>query len=262
MFKLELIHRIGPAFLIVCFISIGIRVGIWSSNSSVKAQASPKSQISEISVSVKNPASAPILITAPTSISTDSSRPSYSVLLTNVGKKAVRAYTLATEIFVGEKGNKVNESSLSHMIANELLMNPSQSRQEINNGNNAYPEPVIRIVVSIDFVEFSDGTSWGEDVYRSAESLEGQRAGGRAAISFFQAKLSAGTFDVAEVDVSSNEIAKTIDLNRSIAWKRGFESGVGIVRNRLKKSYAAGGVNDIVSELKRPFDASEGREKP
>jgi hypothetical protein len=42
-------------------------------------------------------------------------------------------------------------------------------------------------------------------------------------------------------------------------WKKGFETGVNIVRNRLVRAYGEGGIERVRSELAKPFDASQGR---
>lgn len=254
-FKFMSPFSIGMIFLAA--ISFGIVAGLRSSNTTTQAQQLIKSEIKDVRISIRDLAGNPILISSPSSVSTDVYKPSYTLTLTNTGKKSIRAYTLRTQTGIGEQGRQLEESSLSHMISENLLLLPGQSRQEINNGNGTFPEPVSQILISVDFVEFSDGTTWGEDKSKSAETLAGQRAGGAAAIAYYKHKIDSGEFDPELVESGEAEILKAVDSGKSKAWKLGFQTGIGIVRGRLSRT--TGGMEAVKEELSKPFDASNGR---
>lgn len=254
----RLIRPIGAGIVVILAISIGILFGVRSSNTTTNAQQVTKSEIADIALDARNSPGAPILISAPTVISTDVYKPSYTLTLTNTSTKAIRAFTLRVET-TGKGGEQLNESFLSHMISEDLLLRPNQSKQEIRPGTSKFPEPVTKIAVELDFVEFVDGTTWGKDVYHSADTLAGQRAGGGAALAYFRSKVDSDSFDASLVDGDSIEIMKQVDSGKSREWKRGFESGVGIVRNRISRSFAADGLEGVKGELRKGFDASSGR---
>jgi hypothetical protein len=76
-----------------------------------------------------------------------------------------------------------------HFPAEKLLFPPHVSRQEDGGIGRIYQQAPVEIVLAVDFVEFADGTRWGDDIGKSGERLDGQRAGGNAAITKYREVL-------------------------------------------------------------------------
>jgi hypothetical protein len=224
------------------------------------AQQSSKPTNSEIRLSVERQEDSPLLITGANFIPTNPYAPNFSFLVTNASRKSIRAYTVQTVVTFGDQGARVVGSSLNHLVSKDLLLREGQTRQKIEPGNDTYPEVVREVVLSVDFVEFDDGSTWGKDAHRSAEVLAGQRAGGKAAIRYFRELLSQDKLQVSEIEDRAIEVLNEEKSNASASWKRGYEIGIGIVRNRLAKAYSLGNEH-LRKELENPFDASEGRIK-
>lgn len=212
-------------------------------------------------ITVKKQTNVPLLISTAVVTSNNPLKPIYNYSITNLSSKSIRAYTIKSEILYGEKNAQEIGSTLTHLPTLSKIFQSNQSRQGTGGEGTTYSEPVNEIILSVDFVEFTDGSTWGEDYYKSAERLAGQRAGGKAAISNFRQKLGTAEFRFTsnEIESDSIELASAVDKSKSSTWKEGYESGIGVVRNRLNKALSDGGIEEVKKELEKPFDASEGR---
>lgn len=215
-----------------------------------------------IPISVAEQVDAPLRITIVSVDDSDPLKPRFNYAITNVSSKPIRAYAIQQVVSYGTEQAKVSGLELSHLPSLSLLLQPNQSRQE-NGGSNAnYPQPVNEIILSVDFVEFTDNMTWGADAYKSSERLAGQRAGGKAAIKRFREKLSAGGLDALISAITQDNVITPDFPNTSHEWQEGFQTGVGIVRNRLRDAKGKGGLAAVREELEKPFDATEGRQQP
>lgn len=213
-------------------------------------------------INVKKQKDTPLVISA-TYADLNALKPTYGYSLTNVSDKTIRAFTIQGDAFYGRLNIKESGATFSHLTSKKLLLRPNESCQETAGGNATYTEEVNEIVLSVDFVEFDDGTTWGVDYYKSKEQLEGQRAGARVALENFRKKLETSGFEMfsKEIDKDSIDFALQADTSKSSKWKNGFQSGIGIVRNRLKRAIDNLGYEGVKQELQKPFDASGGREE-
>jgi hypothetical protein len=114
------------------------------------------------------------------------------------------------------------------------------------------------IILSVEYVDFSDGTTWGTDSSKVAEELSGERAG--------MVIMSEKLIKVLNVQDNS-EIFKRIDLvaaamepptGRSDTWKQGFQRASRSVANRLKRAGNKGGWIQIDAELQQLLKQSKG----
>lgn len=212
-------------------------------------------------ITVKKQKNVPLLISTTSVASNNPLKPIYNYSITNISDKSIRAYTIKSEVLFGEKNAQEIGSTLTHLPTMSNLLQSNQSRHVNGGGGSSYSEPVNEIILSVDFVEFADGSAWGEDYFKAAERLAGQRAGGKAAIRNFRQKLGTAEFRFTsnEIESESLELASAVGKSKSSTWKEGYESGIGIVRNRLTRALNEGGIEEVKKELEKPFDASEGR---
>lgn len=112
------------------------------------------------------------------------------------------------------------------------------------------------IQVSVDYVEFVDGSTWGPDTCQTVEYLAGERTGGDAAIKWFKDFVAErGTKAVIEV-IRNRNVSVVKPSSTSARWDEGFRFGVEIISHRLLDAYNNEGEAAITVVLSKPYDAS------
>ena len=199
---------------------------------------------------------APLAILPSTVDSADPRAPEINYLVVNISQKSVRAYAIIDEISFGNAKSK--GAQLSNIADPDLILKPGQSVIK-SLGGDEYSSAVQTITLSVDFVEFIDGTTFGNDIFKSRERLDGQRAGARVVTDRLSDILKKGG-QIAVVRALDQEAGSiSIPPNNSLEWEDGFRVGVGMVIDRLKKASKDQGLAQIEPELKRPFDSSGRR---
>src|SRR5687768_14363553 len=97
--------------------------------------------------------------------------------LENTASKAVRSVAIVTE------GSKL---STMPVCAYERFMEPGTLTYRGIVLAQGWMPPDGSIKLSVDFVEFADGSSWGEDSKGKSKYLAGTREGARYAIKLFR----------------------------------------------------------------------------
>jgi hypothetical protein len=203
----------------------------------------------------------PLLILSTYVDSSDSLHLRYGYSVTNRTDKAIRAYTIQESVSL-DTGASIISTSLTHAPAVKQFLKPHQSRQEEWGLGKTYPSPPIKVELAVDFVEFADGTKWGEDTHKSGDRLDGMRAGGKAALKQYRKVLvNEGINGLEQAPASLNLIQPENQL-KSGDWVEGFNIGVNTVTRRLSAAKAKGGQDAVKRELDKPFDSTEGRQEP
>ena len=170
----------------------------------------------------------------------DPYKPSFEYTVVNNNDKPVRAYTI-------RKDDGLTGSNLS--MLNSPLQ-PGQSQWEAS-GDTSYSEPVQTILLSVDFVEFTDGTAWGPDTTRSYQRLAGIRAG----MSVERTRLLT-IFNDDGVAKLSRDLDAELEINppqgNSPEWSDGFRTGTLQYRARLRRTRTQGGAPLLESILRQP----------
>jgi hypothetical protein len=181
-----------------------------------------------------------------------------NLAIKNVSDKAIQAFAISD----GPATNKIGTSgvTLLNMMSIDQVLQPTETRiffiaakksEEIKKG----------VEFSVDFIEFSDGKTWGTDYFKSAEQLAGQRAGGIAALLKLREIEKEKGIKALENAVNDSFVIEPIVSDKSENWKMGFNTGAGIVKTRLHRVYQKKGDKILQKELGQPYDASEGRQK-
>lgn len=161
-----------------------------------------------------------------TIVNVDNSPLSYQVIISslqNVSNKPIRAYTLLGD------GSKSSGKVITSSFTTELL----QAGQSVINSFDLERQSIKEgetVLLSIDYVEFEDGSSWGNDNQRKSKALAGEREGRKVAIKQLKDLLKnqnlSSASDITNLLKDLEEITVYVpDVNQSDEWKRGFRLG-------------------------------------
>ncbi len=189
----------------------------------------------------------PIVISSPRIVYADSAYAEFVYDLTNASTKPVRAYAIRQQVYL----QKVAASSFSFTnlpVSGHSPLSPKALTTD-SDTSDIEPGKQQRIVLSVDYVEFVDGTTWGQDSGNFAETSAGQRA----AATLITARLKdashlSGRQDVLKLIEDARANFKPSPA-QSEKWQQGFSSAVASIMERLKRAYNKGGSNQLKYEL-------------
>lgn len=174
------------------------------------------------------------------------------VVVENVNGKAVSSY--ATRDDGGGDAGAACLLLSAHSPGKVLRPGGSEGRSTWRGYSPSSSAPPRRMV---DFVEFTDGTTWGADACRSAELLAGQRAGAREARKLLTEVFATGGADAVIEALKSGLPEVEPPPDRSRRWRQGFGSGFSSYVNRIRRANEEWGFTEIEYALGRPIDALE-----
>ncbi len=187
--------------------------------------------------------------------------PHYWYSVTNTSDKPISAYAIQQQISLAPSAPTTG-TSLVHFRSESLLLRPAASRVDDGGIGSAYPKPPVEITLIVDFVEFADGSRWGDDTSRSGDRLDGKRAGGQSAIKRYREILNQRGLQALELALTDAAPVTPEGENLSAEWYDGFATGVSVVKHRLIKAKQKRGLEAMKSELEKPFDSKDGRREP
>ncbi|MDQ1592282.1 MAG: hypothetical protein QOG71_2909 [Pyrinomonadaceae bacterium] len=210
-----------------------------------------------VKVEVQPQADVPLAITSIYVTSSDLKQPDFTYEVVNTNNKPISAYAIRHEVTIG--ATQTSGVTFTSMWSHSSLLQPQSKIVEQSVGTT-YGATVSGVMLSVDFVEFADGSTWGADTFKMSEKLAGRRTGGRTALKEFREKSNLhGPGAVSSM--LEEEISLAPQVDKSPIWKEGFEEGIKIVRLRLQHAKRKGGLSALESELLKPFDISEEREQ-
>jgi hypothetical protein len=169
------------------------------------------------------------------------------VVVENVNLKTVSAYATRDD---GPEGS--NSCFVLSAKSPGKALSPGQSEGRSTWRGYNPSSPLRRLV---DFVEFTDGTTWGADACQSAESLTSRRAGAREARKLLLEIFTAGGADAVIRTLRSSLAQVEPPPNHSLRWKQGFLSGFSSYGERIRQADQEWGSTEIEYALRRPIDA-------
>jgi hypothetical protein len=209
-----------------------------------------QSQDSIITVETQNDSPLKISSVAATSpFDADSQIMEFGYYLINSSQKPIRAYAIKQELSVDgtKSGGTV---SLDNLQLTNSLLRPNESRFT-GDTVRLRPNKKTIVVLSVDFVEFSDGTKWGLDSLKSSAQVAGQRAGARSISQQLLKILNDGKIDdvVREMDKAST--TTEVPNDQPEEWRIGFRQGRVVILDRLKRSKEKQGISEFERVLRR-----------
>lgn len=157
----------------------------------------------------------------------------------NISDKKIRAITFASDkITTVHYSAKFFESGTS--LPSDLYI----ERENIRGHKE--------IIFSIDYVVFEDNTTWGDDVEKTSEGINGFQIGQKKAFDelteLFSNQNSSQIVDL--LQQPTTEITPTtIDSIQTDKWQRGFRTGYKSVFSQLKFAYEKGGIESANLKL-------------
>lgn len=192
----------------------------------------------------------PLVMSAPRIVGGDEEYKEVAFDLINVSDKPIRAYAIKQDVEV--EGIPRSRSVL--FINLDLTNSPMlQINQLITEGDtfDLIPSKEAHVSLSIDYVEFSDGTSWGPDSAKSAERSAGQRAAMLVLSKRLRRFLSAGNPDEVMSAIETDAASIEPPAGRSDEWKGAFRLARNSIVSHLKRAQAKGGLSQVDRELRR-----------
>jgi len=172
------------------------------------------------------------------------------VVVKNRDTKSIRAFT--TRIDFGER--KPSQAC----IVDNIYFPGKVLKQDEGDGKSRFlaVKNNSAIQVSVDYVEFVDGSTWGQDTCQTVEYLAGERAGGDAAIKWFTNLIQEkGTKAVVEM-IRSGSVSVEKPHSTSARWDEAFRKGVDIISRRVMDAYSREGEAEVAVVLSKSYDAS------
>lgn len=204
-------------------------------------------------VNTKGDAPVELRIAHPESAGVDQYVPEVELVITNTSNKMVSAYAIRFEVGLNGQLRRGGVKFARFSTARSLFR-PGDS-QTVDIGGTHYPLPVERLVVSIDFLEFTDGTTWGADTYSSREVLAGLRAGQEATANYLRRLIAAQGPTAFARELERADDDSGIPFGESPKWREGFQQGRTFIKARVKREAKDFSATEIERVLTQPIDA-------
>lgn len=216
------------------------------------AHLNDSEMVQSLQVSVKDQPDTPLRVLNVKDNSTTLYTPELNIVVQNTSLKPIRAYAIRYEVGLGKISAGGLELSIGAGSGADLQPNKSET-VDIGTGTT-YSSPIDSITVAVDFVEFEDGITWGPDIQKTGERLNGMRAGSRAAIGLLVKLMKTSGLPSVISVVEAESIDIPPPANHSTEWLDGFRQGIGLIQGRLKNTYNDKGISEMERALQRPFD--------
>lgn len=228
--------NIALAGLALSFLSgIGSNLTLRSGMGTVLAQAPV--------ITIKPQPDAPIRISLGKVVSDNPSAPAFEYSLVNVSDKPIRAHAL-----------RIDDGLMGSLL--EIHTFPWQSRQTHPGtyGDKTFSPPLKGIEMSVDFVEFADGTTWGPDTTNAAERVAGHYAGRAAERDRLIKLLEEGGTQAVITAIEADDVQIVSQSGRSERWEHNYRIGAKYYRLGLRRTYKNEGLAAMETSLRKELD--------
>lgn len=203
-------------------------------------------------LSIKEQPDVPLRISPINSDLTDTTAPELQFELINTSNKPIRAYVIEQ---YDERG-RAREVTSAHFVFPDLML---QSGRSTMDGISCSTNTDEQITLSVDFVEFADGTTWGVDKHKYGEKIAGFHAGAFAATDKLIKVLDThGQFAVMDA-IKAGATNIIPPKGRSKRWVEGFRSGTNFIREHLQRANSTLDLSKAEVELRQLNEAMSKR---
>jgi hypothetical protein len=224
----------------------------WSTNTPLaKARVAPAPiQTPSPSVITETQPAAPLVISALRNVSWDGQYLEVAIDLVNVSNKPIRAYAIKQGIEGQTQTGQVSFITLD--ATNQPRLRPNQVTTDFDSVYQA-DDRQQHIVFFIDYVEFSDGSKWGQDSAKSSERSAGQRAAAYVLSKRLLKILNAGNPNDVIAALDKGEANIEPPSRRSYEWKEGFRFGCKTMAQSLKRAQSKGQLDFELRQFAETF---------
>lgn len=177
------------------------------------------------------------------------------VVVKNVGDKPITAYATTYVNLSAPSSNKPCFIYRFPWPGKMLMRDKSDGKSQWNRTDNENKAPQLEF--AIDFVEFSDGSTWGADDCQAKEYLDGIRSGLKAARKLFKVSLAEAGAEQLIADLKKGPVRIEEPFGHSDRWIEAFRMGIEAMRESILRAYQERGFPEIDIELNRPIDSSD-----
>jgi hypothetical protein len=210
------------------------------------AQSMPVFQPQAPIIVARNEPGSPLVISAERQLAKTEQAPELSFNVTNVTSKTVTAFAIKQEVVSGEKAGTT--VYLYNLPLSATKLPPNSALNESATYDNL-SDSQHRVTLTLDYVQFSDGKTWGSDSSKSGERVAGQNAASQIVITRLRGMIRDGN--------AHEDFAKTLESVTSIQppaqhsdeWNEGFRLAMSTVADRLKRAHQLGGLGRVTTEL-------------
>jgi len=199
-------------------------------------------------VTAKTQTGAPILISSTKIVSLKGRDLEFAFDLINLSSKPVRAYAVKLEID-SERSLPQGFSLTNLDLTNAPLLMPNVSITNFDT-YQVVSDKEQRIILSVDYVEFADGTHWGNDSSHSAERSAGQRTAAHILSQRLLRLLNGSNPKEVVNAIAAGAANLEPPADRSEEWKAGFRSGCSSLTAQLQRAQKKGGLQQIEQDLR------------
>jgi hypothetical protein len=205
-------------------------------------------------VNVQRQPGAPLTFSSLVVESTNPREPKVSYFVTNSSGKAISAYVVRYIVSVDQ--SKDESSELHYGFSSDSVLQVGRVETGSFEGRE-FAKTVDSLTLSLDFVEFTDGATWGADIFKSSEQLAGMRAGAEAELAGLKkVRLSDGMTGVQRILPS---FEPSVPKDHSSEWIKGFQSGAATTRARLLRARDRGGSSVLDKQMNEEIYKPERR---
>ena len=242
------------AFTLVTALNVALGIFLINTSFGQTSENKYKNQPS-LKVEVTTQTDSPLLISM---ISVDNTAESYQIInytVQNVSSKKVKAYVL---VYTDETGASKVSTSLFQSFVSEQIIQSSNVEERVNVKLNG------KIFLSLDYVKFDDGGSWGKDSEKQSEYISGHDEGQKSAVKQIkdwlinQNKNAVSNLLEQQIDEINPPV---VDKKETEKWQRGVKSGYRSVLFRLKTEYEDKGLEAVSQKLEQIEKLTKMEEK-
>jgi hypothetical protein len=232
--------------LSLCAVIITFLAGV-SSFAAQSRDGQQSAQIFSNRIAVQSDPDAPLRISSVMDNSDDPEAPLVNFVVENVSSKPIQAYWISYDTIA--HGINVRLGSGLNATNQEMILPPGKRR-----ATAVLNRDKEKISLSVSFIEFADGTTWGNDMAKYGESLAGERTGARAEAERLLTLLKTTGLQ-AVIDAIAEKVVYS-DLTAESRREVNFLLGVRATRLRIQQAYEKGGISAVESVLRQPYDMS------
>jgi hypothetical protein len=206
-------------------------------------------------ITVQEQNDSPLVISSVGVTLLDSESVEFGYNLLNVSSKPIMAYAIHQDIRDDAGQVKGSETNLRVMWLTSPVIEPARSKATVDASGIAAERETI--ILSVDYVEFSDGTNWGKDTRKFSERLAGMKYAAHLVSTRLLETLDAT--NAKDAAAAMDQAANVPEpVGKSDTWIQGFHAGIAAVTDRLKRVEENGGLDEFGRAVRRIAESARG----